>query len=298
MKNPTYLIWLTLTLTTINCKNAELKPADKLIDISTDKTTSIEKKLDSTAGFDQVKNLFYATTPDVDLRIRGLLVGSSGSYSLFVRNGYIFVYASLDGKVYQDFQKLDDDLSETLSLDSSQMYVNASVDNDGFPQVEFELNEHTSEILTTATADVISEEYAEEYLPGLNIQEVADYRGEIEARLSKDDGESYEEDLFSKSTYNISIREDNFEGMLKCDTCSDNGIYNVSGVVSRRTTSHLFLETRSIVKNSDQQEQNIDMPNVKKYKSSLGGRILTNQVTETIGKDSIILKVSLLKLIE
>ena len=37
MKNPTYLIWLTLTLTTINCKNAELKPAEKLIDISTDK---------------------------------------------------------------------------------------------------------------------------------------------------------------------------------------------------------------------------------------------------------------------
>lgn len=230
--------------------------------------------------------------------ITGVMVGSSGNYKFTVNEKWATLEMTFDGERYQAYFVTPSDLKNTLGLSNDVMSFAAKLDGDGNPEVNIVIPSHNKEIATTATIASVgtSSGGSNSYLPKVD-SNMANYEGTIKSKLSTNNGKSFSDAIYQSSTYNVTLNHGKVKGFMKCNTCVDDAIYNVSGSIISTNDTHLSLEINSI-SNRKTGAETLSQPIIEKYEKHAGGLFLKLVDEKKIGIDSILQNDKQLKFIQ
>lgn len=229
--------------------------------------------------------------------IKGVLVGSSGSYVFVVNENLSLLTLVFEGKSITFAEATSNEIKNIFNIKNDYLFFEARIDKDGSPHTNIVIPSHNEEIATTASISAVG--YKTEpsfYLPKID-SNMANYEGTIESKLSKDNGENFQNNVYQSSIYNITLNNGKVSGLLKCETCLNDTIYNISGDIISSSDTMLSLKINSI-KNRATDSETLLQPLTETYTKYSGGLLLKLEEEKTIGVDSILKSERLLKYVE
>ena len=231
------------------------------------------------------------------LEMKGVVVGSSGHYTLIINRHTSFISFYFNDSLVQFSADTSFELSNSLELTNEFLTFEASLDNNGNPNSRVEIPSHNREVITTTAISVVGEESrsSTSFLPEID-PSMANYNGTIEGELSIDNGNNYSDQVLESSTYNITVNNNQITGLLKCNTCLDESIYTVNGSLSNDNDTHTTFNIHSIT-NRENGEEVLPQPREERYEKHGGGLLLKREEFQTIGIDSVIKKTTILRYI-
>ena len=229
------------------------------------------------------------------LEIKGTVVGSTGHYTLLINRNtsILYFYFNDDQIIISDSTSFE--IANSLQLGNEFLTFEASLDEDGNPTTRVEIPSHNREVAATAVISNIGEgnTQSNSFIPQID-PSMAIFNGTIEGKLSIDNGNNYSDQIVESSNYNVTINNGQINGLLKCNTCPDDSIYNVNGFLSENNDTHVIFNIQSITNRSTGQEI-LSTPKLEQYIKHTGGLLLEREEFQTVGLDSIIKKTSYLK---